>query len=106
MCRLTHIYIMKKFRFVNDYTGAPLFFFLSAFEVKVIQNITPKAAFTSTADKLFQTTGAYKYDLVHHKQCLVWQTYLKPPVHVQEYFFRKCMFFRVSSNFIFLRHPR
>lgn len=52
--------------------------------------MTPKAAFTSTADKLFQITGAYMYDSVHHKQCgkqcLVQQTYLKPPVHVQEYF--------------------
>lgn len=88
---------MKKFRFMNDYTGVPLFFFISAFEVKVIQNITPKAAFTSTTDKLLQTTGAYKYDLVHHKQrgkqCLVQQTCLKPPVHVQEYFYRKCMYF-------------
>lgn len=97
---------MEKFIFMNDYTGAPLFFYLSAFEVKVIQNITPKAAFTFAADKLFQTTGANKYDLVHHKQCLVQQTYLKPPIHVQEYFCRKCMFFWVSSNLIFLRHPR
>lgn len=78
---------------MNHYTGAPLFFFLSAFEVKVIQNITPKDAFTSTADKLFQTTGAYKYDLVHRKQCLAQQTYLKPPVHVQEYFCRKRTYF-------------